>query len=60
MEKVMMNQEIKTKGEMMLEKSEKISSFWAFKEEPLSNQNRRGMGDRLKFLGIQRRTFIKG
>lgn len=28
-----MNQEIKTKGEIMLEKAEKIGDFWAFKEE---------------------------
>ena len=33
-----MDQEIKIKGEIMLEKSEKIGEFWAFKEELLSKK----------------------
>lgn len=46
----MMNQEIKTKGEMMLEKAEKISSFWAFKEEPLSKDKQLLLFDNVQFI----------
>ncbi|MCL0041899.1 hypothetical protein M1N12_02415 [Peptococcaceae bacterium] len=45
-----MNQEIKTKGEMMLEKAEKISSFWAFKEEPLSKDKQLLLFDNVQFI----------
>ena len=45
-----MNQEIKTKGEIMLEKAEKIGSFWAFKEEPLSQDKQLLLSDNVQFI----------
>ena len=45
-----MNQEIKTKGEMMLEKAEKIGNFWAFKEEPLSKEKQLVLFDNVQFI----------
>ena len=45
-----MNQEIKTKGEIMLEKAEKISDFWAFKEEPLSKDKQLLLLDNVQFI----------
>lgn len=50
MEIVTMNQEIKTKGEMMLEKAEKIGNFWAFKEEPLSKEKQLVLFDNVQFI----------
>ena len=45
-----MNQEIKSKREMMLEKSEKIGSFWALKEEPLSQDKQLLLFDNVQFI----------
>jgi len=45
-----MNQEIKTKGEIMLEKAEKIGDFWAFKEEPLSKEKQLVLFDNVQFI----------
>ena len=45
-----MNQEIKTKGEIMLEKAEKIGNFWAFKEEPLSKEKQLVLFDNVQFI----------
>ncbi len=45
-----MNQEIKTKGEIMLEKAEKIGDFWAFKEELLSKDKQLLLFDNVQFI----------
>lgn len=45
-----MNQEIKTKGEIMLEKAEEIGGFWAFKEEPLSKDKQLLLFDNVQFI----------
>ena len=45
-----MNQEVKTKGEMMLEKAEKIGSFWALKEEPLPMDKQLLLFDNVQFI----------
>jgi len=45
-----MNQEIKTKGEIMLEKAEKIGDFWTFKEEPLSKEKQLVLFDNVQFI----------
>ena len=45
-----MNQEIKTKGEMMLEKAEKIGNFWTFREEPLSKEKQLLLFDNVQFI----------
>jgi len=45
-----MNQEIKTKGEIMLEKAEKIGDFWAFKEKPLSKDKQLLLFDNVQFI----------
>ena len=45
-----MNQEIKTKGEIMLEKAEKIGDFWAFREEPLSKEEQLVLFDNVQFI----------
>jgi len=45
-----MNREIKTKGEIMLEKAEKIGDFWAFKEEPLSREKQLVLFDNVQFI----------
>jgi len=50
MERVVMNQEIKTKGKIMLEKAKKIGDFWAFKEEPLSKEKQLVLFDNVQFI----------
>ncbi len=45
-----MNQEIKTKGEIMLEKAEKIGDFWAFKEESLPGEKQLVLFDNVQFI----------
>ena len=45
-----MNHEIKTKGEIMLEKAEKIGDFWAFREEPLSKDKQLLLFDNVQFI----------
>jgi len=45
-----MDQEIKTKGEIMLEKAEKIGNFWAFKEESLSEDKQLILFDNVQFI----------
>ncbi|HIQ31175.1 MAG TPA: hypothetical protein EYH49_03315 [Aquifex aeolicus] len=50
MERAVMNQEVKTKGEMMLEKAEKIGSFWALKEEPLPMDKQLLLFDNVQFI----------
>jgi len=45
-----MNQEIKNKGEKMLEKAEKIGEFWAFKEELLSQDKQLLLFDNVQFI----------
>lgn len=45
-----MKQEIKTKGEIMLEKAEKIGDFWAFKEEPLAKDKQILLFDNVQFI----------
>ncbi len=50
MEIAIINQEIKTKGEIMLEKAEKIGDFWAFKEELLSNEKQLVLFDNVQFI----------
>lgn len=50
MERIIMEQEIKTKGEVMLEKAEKIGDFWTFKEEPLSKDKQLLLFDNVQFI----------
>jgi len=45
-----MDQEIKTKGKIMLENAEKISSFLAFKEESLSKNKQLLLFDNVQFI----------
>ncbi len=45
-----MKQEIKTKGEAILEKAGKIGDFWAFKEEPLSKEKQLVLFDNVQFI----------
>jgi len=45
-----MAKEIKTKGEIMLEKAEKIGDFWAFKEESLSKEKQLVLFDNVQFI----------
>ncbi len=45
-----MNQEIKTKGAIMLEKAEKIGNFWAFKDEPLPEEKQLVLFDNVQFI----------
>ncbi len=45
-----MNQKIKTKGEIMLERAEKIGNFWAFKEETLSKDKQLVLFDNVQFI----------
>jgi len=45
-----MEQEFKTKGELMLEKAEKFYNLWAFKEEPLSEDSQLLLFDNVQFI----------
>ncbi|OYT48002.1 hypothetical protein B6U83_04235, partial [Thermoplasmatales archaeon ex4484_36] len=45
-----MNKEIKTKGEIILEKGERTGDFWAFKEEPLSKESQLMLFDNVQFI----------
>jgi len=46
----MRGQDIKTKEDMMLEKAEEISDFWAFKEEPLPKEKQLLLFDNVQFI----------
>ncbi len=50
MERSIIDQVIKTKGEIMLEKAEKIGEFWAFREEPLSKEEQLVLFDNVQFI----------
>ena len=45
-----MGQKIKTKGEIMLEKGEQISSLWALKEDPLPKDKQLLLFDNVQFI----------
>lgn len=45
-----MYQELKTKGEIMLEKAEKIGNFWAFKEKPIPEEKQLMLFDNVQFI----------
>ena len=46
----MEKQEIKTKGEIMLEKAEKVGEFWPLKEEALSKEEQLVLFDNVQFI----------